>query len=114
MKMKIKRILCLVLSALMIVSVFPVMAGAGTVDEVTFEVVEGTEGVSNENYPNLIDNKNDTKWCVSNFSSAYIIIKASEASQSADIQSPRVMIQHETGVEIREIGNYTEAIIIIP
>lgn len=79
MKMKFKRIICSVLSILMIVSVFPVMAGAGTVDEVTFEAVEGTEGVSNENYPNLIDNKNDTKWCVSNFSSAYIIIKASEA-----------------------------------
>ena len=82
-KNKIRRILCYILSILMIISLCPVTAGAETVDAVEFTAIEGTRGIDNsnyyENYPNLIDGDTSTKWCVSNFSTAYIIIESSRA-----------------------------------
>lgn len=79
-KNKIRRILCYILSILMIISLCPVTEGAETVDAVEFTAIEGTQGVDNyENYPNLIDGDTSTKWCVSNFPTAYIIIESSRA-----------------------------------
>lgn len=49
----------------------------------TFSALDGTSGSNNsENYTKLVDGKKTeeggTKWCVSNFKDAYIVIKASE------------------------------------
>ena len=49
-------------------------------ETITLSPLDGTEGVSDdENYKKLIDgDKTSTKWCVTNFSSAYIVFQASE------------------------------------
>ena len=78
-KKEIKRILCSFLSIFMIVSFCPVTAGASTINEVTFTAVAGTAGETNESFPKLIDGNTSTKWCVTDFESAYIILEASEA-----------------------------------
>ncbi len=44
---------------------------------VTFSVVSGTGGASNEGPEKLIDGSTSTKWCVSSFGEATIIVKAS-------------------------------------
>ena len=69
-----KRMLCSVMSILMIFVLCPVTAGASTVNGVTFTALSGTAGVgSSENYPKLIDGKTSTKWCVTEFEGASII-----------------------------------------
>ena len=75
-----KRMLCSVMSILMIFVLCPVTAGASTVNGVTFTALSGTAGVgSSENYPKLIDGRTSTKWCITEFEGASIIIEASEA-----------------------------------
>ncbi|MCI5893411.1 MAG: hypothetical protein MRZ66_08445 [Clostridiales bacterium] len=49
------------------------------ISTITFTALDGTEGATGENYDKLIDgDKTSTKWCVTKFSSAYIVFKASE------------------------------------
>ncbi|MBQ7180339.1 MAG: hypothetical protein IJR87_03500, partial [Bacteroidaceae bacterium] len=47
--------------------------------EVLLTALEGTKGVKDtENYQMMFDGKLDTKWCVTNFTEAYVIVRASE------------------------------------
>ncbi|MGN0532876.1 MAG: fibronectin type III domain-containing protein [Eubacterium sp.] len=78
---KVKKVLCILLSVLMLVSALPITAFA--YEGVTFTALDGTAGASTaggtENYDKLLDGSLDTKWCVTNFSGAYIVIEASSA-----------------------------------
>ncbi|MGN0527366.1 MAG: discoidin domain-containing protein, partial [Acutalibacteraceae bacterium] len=89
LKLKFKKILCLALSVLMLTSFLQTAVsatdsdGTGSEDTVTFTALDGTAGASSaggtENFDKLIDGDTDTKWCVTSFSSAYIVIEASSA-----------------------------------
>ncbi|MDD6603378.1 MAG: leucine-rich repeat protein [Eubacteriales bacterium] len=87
-KSVLKKMLSIVLSILMVVSVCPVTAFA--YEGVTFTALDGTAGASSaggtENCDKLIDGSVDTKWCVTNFSSAYIVIEASSAIKVSGYQ----------------------------
>ncbi|MGN0523939.1 MAG: CUB domain-containing protein, partial [Eubacterium sp.] len=87
-KTVVKKLLCVLLSVLMLVSVLPTTAFA--YEGVTFTALDGTAGASTaggtENYDKLIDGTMDTKWCVTSFSSAYIVIEASSAIKVSGYQ----------------------------
>ncbi|MGN0155851.1 MAG: hypothetical protein ACI39N_01265, partial [Lachnospiraceae bacterium] len=52
---------------------------ANAENTITFKELDGTKGADGENYDKLVDGKKTSgKWCVTNFSSAYIVFKASE------------------------------------
>ena len=79
-KSGIKKMLCVLLSILMLVSVCPITASA--YEGVTFTAIDGTRGATvggTENCDKLFDGDLNTKWCVTNFSSAYVVIEASSA-----------------------------------
>ena len=85
-KSKFKKILCLALSVLMLTSFLQTAVsatdsdGTGSEEAVTFTALDGTAGVNtSENYDKLLDGTADTKWCVTRFTSAYIVIEASSA-----------------------------------
>ena len=86
-KSGIKKMLCVLLSILMLVSVCPITASA--YEGVTFKAIDGTRGATaggTENCDKLFDSNLDTKWCVTNFSSAYVVIEASSAIKVSGYQ----------------------------
>lgn len=87
-KSGIKKMLCVLLSILMLVSVCPITASA--YEGVTFKAIDGTPGASSangkENCDKLFDSDLNTKWCVTNFSSAYVVIEASSAIKVSGYQ----------------------------
>lgn len=76
-----KRILSILLSLSMILSLAPTTAFAVSSDYTVsgYTVLEGTDGFSGEGYANLVDGNTGTKWCTKNFSPAYIIFSVSSA-----------------------------------
>ena len=84
-KSGIKKMLCVLLSILMLVSVCPITASA--YEGVTFKAIDGTRGAAEtENCGKLFDGDLNTKWCVTNFSSAYVVIEASSAIKVSGYQ----------------------------
>ena len=86
-KSGIKKMLCVLLSILMLVSVCPITASA--YEGVTFTAIDGTRGATaggTENCDKLFDGDLNTKWCVTNFSSAYVVIEASSAIKVSGYQ----------------------------
>ena len=70
-----KRLLSILLVAFLLVGLLPAAAFGAT-----FEAKEGTAGANtSETYTKLVDGDIKTKWCVTDFGSAYIIFEASEA-----------------------------------
>ena len=83
-----KRILSVLLSVIMALSMFPMTAFA--YEGVTFTAIDGTRGASTaggtENCDKLFDGDLETKWCVTSFSSAYVVIEASSAIKVSGYQ----------------------------
>lgn len=78
-----KRIFCLLLVACLLVGLLPTVAfaeGSGT-EETGYEVIEGTAGNAGEGPGMLVDGNIKTKWCMNDFTSAYIIFKTPKAMQ---------------------------------
>ncbi|MDD5823243.1 MAG: hypothetical protein PUD55_02275 [Firmicutes bacterium] len=75
-----KRLFSIVLSLCMVLALVPQAAFAEGEPANPYTYKEGTAGAGdNEGPAMLIDGKNGTKWCVTNFSSAYIIFETSSA-----------------------------------
>ncbi|MDY5976440.1 MAG: hypothetical protein SPI84_07400, partial [Anaerovoracaceae bacterium] len=78
--MKTKKILSILLSVCVILAFMPQMAFADGEPANPYTYKEGTAGASDTEGPGkLIDRDTGTKWCVTNFSSAYIIFETSSA-----------------------------------
>lgn len=77
-----KKILSIVLTLCMVMSLIPAVIFAA--DVATFTAIDGTGGTGKEGYTKLFDVNNSgtnaTKWCVQNFSAndTYVVIEASE------------------------------------
>lgn len=73
-----KRLLSILMALALCFGLLPPVALAD--EGVTFTAITGTTGANdNEGYAKLFDGNSATKWCVTNFTSAYVIFKASEA-----------------------------------
>ena len=78
--MKTKKILSILLSVCVILAFMPQMAFADGEPANPYTYKEGTAGAGESEGPaSLIDGKTGTKWCVTSFSSAYIIFETSSA-----------------------------------
>ena len=62
------------------ITVYAKWKNVSIIDEIiTYTALEGTSGTNNsQGHDKLVDGNKSTKWCVSNFSSAYVIFKSSE------------------------------------
>ena len=88
-KRNFNKLLSILLSVLMLTSFLQTAVsatgsdGTESTEAVTFTAIDGTAGASNaggrENFDKLMDGSVDTKWCVTNFTTAYIVIEASQA-----------------------------------
>ena len=88
-KRNFNKLLSVFLSVLMLTSFLQTAVsatgsdGTESTEAVTFTAIDGTAGASNaggrENFDKLMDGSVDTKWCVTNFTTAYIVIEASQA-----------------------------------
>ena len=74
-----KRIFSLLLAICLVAGLLPTVALA---EGISFTAIDGTAGANeNETYSKLVDGDIKTKWCVTKFSDAYIIFKASASMQ---------------------------------
>lgn len=74
-----KKFFLRILLVLAVLALLPVCVQAASAS-VTFTAIDGTAGNSGESYDKLLDNSNETKWCVSSFSgSAHVVFKASKS-----------------------------------
>ncbi|MBS7359822.1 MAG: leucine-rich repeat protein, partial [Oscillospiraceae bacterium] len=88
-KRNFNKLLSVFLSVLMLTSFLQTAVsatgsdGTESAEAVTFTAIDGTAGASSaggtENFDKLMDGSVDTKWCVTNFSTAYVVIEASQA-----------------------------------
>ena len=88
-KRNFNKLLSVFLSVLMLTSFLQTAVsatgsdGTESTEAVTFTAIDGTAGASNaggrENFDKLMDGSVDTKWCVTNFTTAYIVIEATQA-----------------------------------
>ena len=78
--MRMRKILSILLSVCVILAFMPQMAFADGEPANPYTYKEGTAGAGESEGPaSLIDGKTGTKWCVTSFSSAYIIFETSSA-----------------------------------
>ncbi|MDD6274392.1 MAG: InlB B-repeat-containing protein [Clostridiaceae bacterium] len=74
-----KRIFSLLLAICLVAGLLPTVALA---EGISFTAIDGTAGANeNETYSKLVDGDIKTKWCVTKFTDAYIIFKASASMQ---------------------------------
>ena len=104
-----KRILSIVLALCMVLTLMPQMAfaaGAGN----PYTLKEGTAGVSDSEGPTrLLDGNTGTKWCVTDFESAYIIFSTGSQVNVSGYSITTGNDNMIIGAEIRKTGHYMDA-----